>query len=129
MPERHAEKSGTPTMGGFVILVSTIIPTLFWADLKNEYIWLVTMAMLAFGAIGFMDDSLKLRNVKGKGISGKTKLFFQVLFALLVGAFLYSRGDFNTQLTIPFFRACHPRSRDILYPSLCIHHRGVFQRR
>jgi phospho-N-acetylmuramoyl-pentapeptide-transferase len=119
VPERHAEKSGTPTMGGFVILISTIIPTLFWADLKNEYIWLVTIAMLAFGAIGFMDDSLKLRNAKGKGISGKTKLFFQVLFALLVGAFLYSRGDFNTQLTIPFFKHATP-NLGIFYIPLCV---------
>ncbi|MDR2019112.1 MAG: phospho-N-acetylmuramoyl-pentapeptide-transferase [Syntrophobacterales bacterium] len=104
VPERHAEKSETPTMGGFVILVSTIIPTLVWADLKNEYIWLVTFAMLAFGAIGFMDDSRKLRNIKGKGISGKTKLLFQIFFALLVSGFLYSMKDFNTHLTIPFFK-------------------------
>ena len=119
VPERHAEKSGTPTMGGFVILVSTIIPTLFWADLKNEYIWLVTLAMLAFGAIGFMDDSRKLRNVKGKGISGKTKLLFQILFALGVGAFLYTRADFNTQFTIPFFKNATP-NLGIFYIPFCV---------
>ena len=119
VPDRHAEKSGTPTMGGFVILVSTIIPTLFWADLKNEYIWLVTLAMVAYGAIGFMDDSLKLRNIKGKGISGRTKLLFQVLFAAGVSAFLFSRGDFNTQLTIPFFKNATP-NLGLFYIPFCV---------
>jgi phospho-N-acetylmuramoyl-pentapeptide-transferase len=119
VPERHAEKSGTPTMGGFVILISTIIPTLCWADLKNEYIWLVILTMLGFGAIGFMDDVRKLRNLKGKGISGRMKLFFQILFALLISAFLYSRGDFNTELTIPFFKNLTP-DLGIYYVALCV---------
>jgi phospho-N-acetylmuramoyl-pentapeptide-transferase len=109
VPERHVEKQGTPTMGGFVILVSTIIPTLLWSDLKNSYIWIVTLALLSFGGIGFMDDIKKLRSQKnGKGISGKTKLCFQALFALAISAFLYSKSGFITELTIPFFKNITP---------------------
>ncbi|MBA4416447.1 MAG: phospho-N-acetylmuramoyl-pentapeptide-transferase [Syntrophus sp. (in: bacteria)] len=119
VPERHSEKSGTPTMGGFVILVSTIIPTLCWADLKNQYIWLVALTMVAFGAIGFADDIRKLRSQSGKGISGRTKLLFQVFFALLIGVFLISRPDFITELTIPFFKNATP-DLGIYYIFLCV---------
>ncbi|HEY3275969.1 MAG TPA: phospho-N-acetylmuramoyl-pentapeptide-transferase [Syntrophorhabdaceae bacterium] len=108
VPERHAQKSGTPTMGGFVILVSTIIPTLCWADLTNEYIWLVTFTMLGFGAIGFIDDARKLGSTKGKGITGRMKLLLQILLALLISAFVYSRPGFNAELTIPFFKNATP---------------------
>ena len=81
VPERHEAKKETPTMGGFVILISTIIPTLLWADLTNYYIWVVTFALLSFGAIGFIDDITKLRgNGKNggngnKGISAKNKIY------------------------------------------------------
>ena len=119
VPERHAEKAGTPTMGGFVILVSTIIPTLCWADLKNEWIWLVTLTMLGFGAIGFMDDFRKLKNERGKGITGRTKLLFQILFALLISGFIYSRPDFSSELTIPFFKNATP-NLGIYYVILCV---------
>ena len=63
MPERHAAKKQTPTMGGAVILISTIIPTLLWSDLRNEYIWLVTTILVTFGIIGYLDDIRKLRGV------------------------------------------------------------------
>jgi phospho-N-acetylmuramoyl-pentapeptide-transferase len=119
VPERHAEKSGTPTMGGFVILVSTLIPTLCWADLKNSYIWLASLTMLAFGAIGFADDFKKLRSTKGKGISGRAKLIFQILFSVLISAFLMTKPDFITQLTIPFFKNATP-DLGIFYVLLCV---------
>ncbi|HQH43788.1 MAG TPA: hypothetical protein PLJ17_08400, partial [Syntrophorhabdaceae bacterium] len=60
VPDRHITKQGTPTMGGFVILISTIIPTLLWSDLRNYYIWLVTFTLLSFGGVGFADDLKKL---------------------------------------------------------------------
>ncbi|HPC66346.1 MAG TPA: hypothetical protein PLL96_03495, partial [Syntrophorhabdaceae bacterium] len=60
VPDRHITKQGTPTMGGFVILISTIIPTLLWSDLTNYYIWLVTFTLLSFGGVGFADDLKKL---------------------------------------------------------------------
>jgi phospho-N-acetylmuramoyl-pentapeptide-transferase len=119
VPDRHAAKEGTPTMGGFVILCSTIIPTLLWADLKNYYIWVVVFVMISFGFIGFMDDFRKLRNSKGKGISGKTKLLLQVLFALIAAVLLYLQFGFNTALTIPFFKNIAP-DLGAFYILLCI---------
>lgn len=120
VPERHEAKSGTPTMGGFIILISTIIPTLLWADLKNSYIWVVTFALLSFGAIGFMDDFTKLRRKQnGKGISGRTKLFLQILFGLMIAIFLYMKEGFITQLTIPFFKNATP-DIGIFYILLCV---------
>jgi len=120
VPERHGEKTGTPTMGGFIILISTIIPTLLWSDLKNSYIWVVTFALLSFGAIGFMDDITKLRRKQnGKGISGKTKLFLQILFGLMIAVFLYLKQGFITQLTIPFFKNATP-DLGLFYIILCI---------
>ena len=119
VPDRHEAKKGTPTMGGFVILVSTIIPTLLWADLWNNYIWVVTFALISFGAIGFMDDVRKLKRQSGKGISGRTKLSFQILFALMISIYLYGRPDFITELTIPFFKNATPHL-GIFYILLCI---------
>ena len=109
VPERHAEKHGTPTMGGFVILISTIIPTLLWSDLNNSYVWIVIFALLSFGGIGFMDDIKKLMNQNnGKGITGRTKLYLQVILALIICLFLYSKSGFITDLTIPFFKNITP---------------------
>jgi len=110
VPERHIEKQGTPTMGGFVILVSTIIPTLLWSDLRNIYIWVVTFSLLSFGCIGFMDDIKKLKSQRnGKGITGRTKMVLQALFALIICIVLYMRSDFITELTVPFFKNITPR--------------------
>jgi phospho-N-acetylmuramoyl-pentapeptide-transferase len=107
-------------MGGFIILISTIIPTLLWSDLKNSYIWVVTFALLSFGAIGFMDDITKLRRKEnGKGISGKTKLFLQILFGLMIAVFLYLKQGFITQLTVPFFKNATP-DLGLFYIILCI---------
>ncbi|MCX7965548.1 MAG: phospho-N-acetylmuramoyl-pentapeptide-transferase [Syntrophorhabdaceae bacterium] len=108
VPERHASKKGTPTMGGFVILISTIIPTLLWSDLRNYYIWLVTFTLLSFGGIGFADDIKKLRSTNGKGISGKTKMTFQIVFAFIISVLIYFRPGFMTQLTVPFFKNITP---------------------
>lgn len=119
VPDRHAEKEGTPTMGGFVILLSTIIPTLLWADLRNTYIWIVTFTLVSFGAIGFADDIAKLRRANGKGISGRTKLLLQVCFALLVSLFVFTREGFITQLTIPFFKNATP-DLGLFYVILCV---------
>ncbi len=119
VPERHMEKQGTPTMGGFVILVSTIIPTLLWSDLSNFYVWTVTFALLSFGCIGFMDDIRKLKNERGKGVSGRTKLILQIFFALVIGVFLYLKGGLITGLTVPFFKNFTP-DLGIFYILLCM---------
>ena len=119
VPDSHEAKKETPTMGGFVILVATIIPTLLWADLTNYYIWIVTFALLSFGAIGFIDDVQKLKGINGKGIKGKTKLSLQLLFALVIGALIYFKYGFITQLTIPFFKNIRP-DLGVFYIALCV---------
>ncbi len=108
VPERHIAKQGTPTMGGFVILISAIIPTLLWSDLRNYYIWVVIFTLLTFGGIGFADDIKKLRGKNGKGITGRTKMSLQIFFAIIISILLYMRPDFITELTIPFFKNITP---------------------
>ena len=82
-PEHHALKSGTPTMGGLLIIITFLGSTLLWANLENHYIWLIVFSVIGFAVIGFRDDILKLR--KGNGISAKEKLLLQILVSLGVG--------------------------------------------
>jgi phospho-N-acetylmuramoyl-pentapeptide-transferase len=120
VPDRHAAKKHTPTMGGSVILIATIIPTLLWADLKNLYIWLVIGTLVVFGFIGYMDDIRKLRGSnRNKGLSGKTKLAMEIGCALIVGLIVYLKGDFITQLSIPLFKNATP-DLGYFYIVLCI---------
>ena len=119
VPDRHIEKQGTPTMGGFVILVSTIIPTLLWSDLRNSQVWIVTLTLLLFGGVGFIDDIKKLKGQNGKGISGRTKIFLQIFFALVVSGLIYLMPGFITELTIPFFKNITPEL-SIFYVLLCV---------
>ncbi len=119
VPDRHEVKRGTPTMGGFVILVATIIPTMLWADLKNQYIWAVTAALVLFGAIGFVDDVMKLRNPSGKGVPGRTKFLLEILFALIISVIIYSESGFLPTLTVPFFKNISP-NLGIFYILLCL---------
>ena len=119
VPLRHEAKKGTPTMGGFIILVATIIPTLLWADLRNSYIWIVTLALILFGTIGFIDDMKKLRNQNSKGVPGRTKFLLEILFALIISVLIYSQGGFLPQLTLPFFKNVAP-NLGLFYIILCI---------
>ena len=109
-PQSHSSKSGTPTMGGLLILATFIGSTLLWSDLSNHYIWIVILAALGFGAIGLWDDFLKLR--KGEGITAKEKILFQILLSLAIGIYLLyfdpTRTDYATQLSIPFFKSFQP---------------------
>ncbi len=119
VPDRHEMKKGTPTMGGAVILVATIIPTLLWSDLTNEYIWLVTATLVMFGIIGYFDDIRKLKGLNGKGVPGRTKLLLEIMCAAAVGLLIYFKGGFITQLTIPFFKHATP-NLGIFYVALCV---------
>ena len=109
-PQSHSSKSGTPTMGGLLILATFIGSTLLWSDLSNHYIWIVILAAVGFGAIGLWDDFLKLR--KGAGITAKEKIFFQILLSLAIGIYLLyfdsTRTDYATHLSIPFFKSLQP---------------------
>ena len=110
-PEGHRKKSGTPTMGGLLIIVSIIIPTLLWADLTNWYVWIALISLLFFGAIGFVDDYFKISRKRSLGLTARQKIFLQVLFALGVASaliILNSYQLFSTRLSVPFFKTFTP---------------------
>ncbi len=107
-PQSHHRKAGTPTMGGLMILFSLVVTTLLWADLGNFYIWLLIGVSLAFGAIGFMDDYLKVIKKHNRGLTGRAKFFWQSVVAILVAVALYYYPGFETTLTVPFFKEINP---------------------
>ncbi|MGA7383223.1 MAG: phospho-N-acetylmuramoyl-pentapeptide-transferase, partial [Methylocella sp.] len=81
-PSHLLTKSGTPTMGGLMILSGLIVSTLLWANLRNHYVWIVLLVMTGFGAIGFYDDLLKVTKQTQKGFSGRRRLAFEVAIAV-----------------------------------------------
>src|SRR5579864_9430379 len=89
-PKSHQAKAGTPTMGGVLIVGSTIIPTLLWGDLENAYVWLAIFTMLVFGFIGFVDDYSKVVKKRNLGLTGKRKFSLQVFASFAVGITLLS---------------------------------------
>ena len=112
-PEGHKSKAGTPTMGGVLILAGILIPTLLWADLTNRYVWILIVSTLAFGAIGFADDYLKVVKKQNLGLSGRRKLHGQIAIGLLLGAVLFSLSEldppgFSTRVIFPFFKTMMP---------------------
>ena len=104
-PSAHLNKSGTPTMGGILILLSLTIATLFWGDLTNTYIWIALLTTWGLGIIGIIDDLKKLRSKSSDGVSPRFKLCGQILLGAALGTFLYLSPDFDKSLTIPFFKA------------------------
>ena len=110
-PESHQIKAGTPTMGGLLICLAAIVPTLLWADLRNPYIWIAQLAMLGFGLIGFLDDYSKVSRKRNLGIPGWQKLGLQCCMTLVIGSILLaltSRGSYSTELTLPFLKEIRP---------------------
>jgi phospho-N-acetylmuramoyl-pentapeptide-transferase len=106
-PQTHLAKAGTPTMGGALILVSVAITTLLWGDLHNQYVWMVLVSTLGFGAIGWVDDYRKVVHRNPKGLSAKAKMFWQSIFALIVGVYLWTHATTpaHTELIVPFFKS------------------------
>ncbi|MDR2193584.1 MAG: phospho-N-acetylmuramoyl-pentapeptide-transferase [Treponema sp.] len=104
-PETHLKKAGTPTMGGVLIILSMIISTLLWQDLKNPQIWIITGSFAALGFVGFMDDYLKVTRHNSDGLSARAKLAGQCIVAITVTLILYvSRNEETTLLYLPFFK-------------------------
>jgi phospho-N-acetylmuramoyl-pentapeptide-transferase len=99
-PEQHKKKSGTPSMGGLLILLALTVSTLLWADPKNHLMWTALAMTLGFGGIGFVDDYLKKKKKNSKGLAGKKKLVLQIVL-LSAGAF-FLRHDIDTRLSLPF---------------------------
>ncbi|MBW3660844.1 MAG: phospho-N-acetylmuramoyl-pentapeptide-transferase [Gemmatimonadetes bacterium] len=106
-PQSHQRKAGTPTMGGVLILAAVVVPTLLWADLTDRFIQIVLVATLWMGGLGFLDDWLKVVKRRSRGLIAIQKIVGQVLFSVLLGAWLYLdpiHGDYVTMTSVPFFK-------------------------
>src|SRR5467141_483302 len=110
-PQEHKKKAGTPTMGGVLIVLSTAVPTLLWADLTNPFILLSLFALVGFAVIGFIDDYAKVSKQRNLGLTAKKKIYFQVFVSLVVGVSLLvltTHSAYSTQLMIPFLKRFRP---------------------
>jgi phospho-N-acetylmuramoyl-pentapeptide-transferase len=117
-PQSHQAKAGTPTMGGVLIVVSIVLPTLLWANLRNPFVWLLIFSTVSFAAVGFADDYLKIRYKRNLGLTAKEKFAFQFLVSLAVGGvllYLANYRAYSTTLTVPFFKFMQP---DLVVDSL-----------
>ena len=107
-PASHLKKEGTPTMGGVLILISIIVPTLLWADLANVYIWMAIFVTSCFGFLGLADDYLKVSRRSAKGIQARVKLLAQFIVAALCTLALMKIPGFPTTVVFPFFKHFSP---------------------
>ena len=117
-PKSHLKKAGTPTMGGVLIIISVLVSTLLWANLRNPYVWIALFGMVSFGAIGFYDDFTKVRKMRNLGLTARMKIILQVTAALVIGFFLlllHARGAYSTTMNVPFLKSFRP---DMLIDSL-----------
>ena len=116
-PKSHMKKAGTPTMGGILIIISIVVPTLLWANLANIYVWTALFGLISFGAIGFWDDYAKIRRKQNLGLTVKQKFLFQILAALIVGFILltlHANRAYSTNINFPFFKSFKPEL--LIYP-------------
>jgi phospho-N-acetylmuramoyl-pentapeptide-transferase len=104
-PQAHKKKAGTPTMGGWLILLTTLIPTFLWLDLKNPYVLACLFITWSFGMIGYVDDYLKVSKKNTKGLSGKIRLLFEFLFSAIMLFVLIEYYNFSTTLGFPFVKS------------------------
>jgi len=108
-PERHLAKEGTPTMGGLLIVISIVIPTLLWANLSNPYTWIAVFVTIGYGAVGFLDDYKKVIRKDSKGLSAKWKFCFQILLAGVAATLIYMDIGINDRISVPFFKRINPQ--------------------
>jgi phospho-N-acetylmuramoyl-pentapeptide-transferase len=110
-PKAHIAKKGTPSMGGVLIILCTLVPTLLWGDLANTYIWVAVLSMALFGLIGLVDDVLKVRRKQSLGLRPGQKIALQIGLAAAIGlVFIWmgARGQFDLRLSFPFFKQWLP---------------------
>ena len=110
-PQSHMKKAGTPTMGGILIIISIVVPTLLWANLRNVYVWIALFGLFSFGLIGFWDDYAKIRQRQNRGLSVKQKFSLQVVAALIIGFILltlHAQRAYSTNINVPFLKSFKP---------------------
>src|SRR5689334_1071222 len=117
-PKSHQKKAGTPTMGGILIIISIVVPTLLWADLRFVYVWIALAALIGYGWIGFLDDYAKITRRRNLGLTGRRKLVYQFGLGFVFAAVLLvmrAYNDFSTNMNIPFVKQYKP---SLLFESL-----------
>ena len=117
-PESHKAKSGTPTMGGVLITIAILLPTVLWSDPSNPFVWVVVFSTLAFGAIGFADDYIKVVKRRNLGLTARAKMLWQALVGFSIAATLVVLQQFrlfSTRMNVPFIKHIHP---DLTWPWL-----------
>jgi phospho-N-acetylmuramoyl-pentapeptide-transferase len=110
-PSSHHRKAGTPTMGGVLIVLSIVVPTLLWADLRNPYVWVALFGLVSFGTIGFIDDYAKVRKQRNLGLTARQKFAAQAFAVLSIGLMLlalHRLGAYDTAMNVPFFKTFRP---------------------
>ncbi len=110
-PQSHQAKAGTPTMGGVLIVLCIVLPTVLWSDLRNLFVWLVLAVTMAFAGIGFWDDYQKIRRRNNLGLTARTKFLLQILVSFTFGVvlvFLSAQNLYSTNVTFPFFKRVRP---------------------
>ena len=110
-PKAHQKKAGTPTMGGLLIVIAIVVPTLLWADLSNRFVWIAVFSTLAFAAIGFADDYSKVAHRRNLGLTARAKFALQLATGVVIASMLIAMqayGMYSTKLIVPFFKQYHP---------------------
>src|SRR5262245_7512894 len=110
-PQSHIKKAGTPTMGGVLIIISVVIPTLLWANLRDAYVWVALLGLVSYGAIGFFDDYTKILRRRNLGFTARKKFALQVLMAFVLASLLlwmHALRIYNTNINFPFFKQFKP---------------------
>jgi phospho-N-acetylmuramoyl-pentapeptide-transferase len=110
-PQSHMKKTGTPTMGGVLICIAILLPTVLWSDPANPFVWVVVFSTLAYGAIGFADDYIKVVQRRSLGLTVRAKLLWQGLAGVLVAVALIVLDEFkvfSTRLSVPFIKSLRP---------------------
>jgi phospho-N-acetylmuramoyl-pentapeptide-transferase len=123
-PQSHLKKSGTPTMGGVLIAIAILLPTVLWSDPANPFVWITVFSTLAFGAIGFADDYIKVVKKRSLGLTARSKLLWQGIAGASVAVELVVLDQFkmfSTRLTVPFFKQLRPDLLWHLWPSTVPH--------
>jgi phospho-N-acetylmuramoyl-pentapeptide-transferase len=123
-PKSHQKKTGTPTMGGVLIIIAILLPTVLWSDPANPFVWIAVFSILAFGAIGFADDYIKVIQKRSLGLTVRAKLLWQGLAGAAVAVSLVLLEQFklfSTQLTVPFVKSWRPDLLWHAWPSTIPH--------
>ncbi len=123
-PKSHLKKSGTPTMGGVLIIIAILLPTVLWSDPANPFVWIAVFSILAFGAIGFADDYIKVIKKRNLGLTVRAKLLWQGIAGAIVAVSLVLLDKFklfSTQLTVPFIKSWRPDLLWHAWPSTVPH--------